>query len=358
MKMNVDAMISFTSTTIDDFAVMLYFMSLAELKEDDERSKEYIAILVAFFIGYTIVGVLALISLLFGLVLSEKYIALAGFVPLLAGIHKVYEEVKEKQLIEFCKERFEVLLGVRSADNLNTSMDSSIHGSHGIQLNEYSRVDLDDDTLESDINDDVDMILPGPARLKGSTKADLDQENHCEEIDMSKNGKEHAPSWAALPQSSEHGGKDDGNATHNPMGNSVHSEYDDESSDEFDGQLALPRYRDNSKFLGIFSWQLVRENVFGPVHWEVLMLTLASGSDHVVIYNAVLEDEEDEGAYYLILVSILVYYIMLVVHVFAAIALIRCNYIAQLFQKYSILLIIFLLIGTGVYILAGSVLFC
>ena len=75
----------------------------------------------------------------------------------------------------------------------------------------------------------------------------------------------------------------------------------------------------------------------------------------MVIYNAMLEDESNVKQ---VFISIAVYYIMVVVHVVAAIALIRCKFIAKLFQTYSILFIIFLLIGTGVYILKDSVLFC
>jgi hypothetical protein len=127
--------------------------------------------------------------------------------------------------------------------------------------------------------------------------------------------------------------------------------------EEFDitGQIEPPRYINERKCLGVFSWRVFVENMWNPLDWEVLMLTLASGSDHVVIYNAMLEDETSVTQ---ILISIAVYYIMLVVHVVAAIALIRCKFIAKLFQTYSILLIIFLLIGTGVYILKDSVLFC
>ena len=143
---------------------------------------------------------------------------------------------------------------------------------------------------------------------------------------------------------------DDG--TNSPLQNKV-----DLEQAEFDptGQRAPPRYISDRKFLGVFSWRSFKENMWKPLNWEVLMMTLAAGSDHVVIYNAMLEDEATTQEVFL---SILVYYIMLIVHVVAAIALIRCKFIANLFQTYSIFFIILLLIGTGIYILSDSVLFC
>ena len=146
-RFHVDAMISFTSTTIDDFAVMLYFMSLAELKEDEERSKAYVGILIAFFIGYTIVGGLALLSLLFGMVMSKKYIALAGFVPLLAGIHKVYEALCEQGYLDSCR-------GVdsnHSHSHRDREMDDSEHRRNRTELiKNYNMVEALSDSDEYD----------------------------------------------------------------------------------------------------------------------------------------------------------------------------------------------------------------
>jgi len=66
---------------------------------------------------------------------------------------------------------------------------------------------------------------------------------------------------------------------------------------------------------------------------------------------------ELETEWWQILVTVALYYVILVVHTICAVSLIRCKWIAYAFQKYSILLIIFLMIGTGVYILKDSILF-
>lgn len=66
---------------------------------------------------------------------------------------------------------------------------------------------------------------------------------------------------------------------------------------------------------------------------------------------------ELETEWWQILVTVGIYYVILFVHTICAVSLIRCKWIAYIFQKYSILLIIFLMIGTGVYILKDSILF-
>ena len=39
-----------------------------------------------------------------------------------------------------------------------------------------------------------------------------------------------------------------------------------------------------ARILGMFSAEQFRRHYRDPINWEVLMITLASGSDHVVIY--------------------------------------------------------------------------
>ena len=338
-RFHVDAMISFTSTTIDDFAVMLYFMSLAELKEDEERSKAYVGILIAFFIGYTIVGGLALISLLFGMVMSKKYIALAGFVPLLAGIHKVYEALNEQGYFDSCGGES----SSHSRSGRDREMDDSVHRRNRTELiKNYNMVEALSDSDEHDY-DGIEV----PPRWGNGTGS---HQNGIRDLARKDRRGQVVDNPVMAGEKGQNSGTHLDDSSNSPDGLDLEqAEFDPE------GQRAPPRYISDRKFLGVFSWRSFKENFFNPLDWEVLMMTLAAGSDHVVIYNAMLEDEATTQEVFL---SILVYYIMLIVHVVAAIALIRCKFIANLFQTYSIFFIILLLIGTGVYILSDSVLFC
>lgn len=332
-EFDIDALISFTSTTVDDFAVMLYFFSLAELKHDVERSRSYVSILVSFFIGYTIVGAVALLSLLFGLVLTREYIALAGFIPLTAGIHKVYESLVEKGIIA----PFSCCGATPEGDD-TTGITPQNEGVE--QGNKYISVSIRDRTGSSSSSDSAD-VEEGAARPSKSVEMTATRRHH-----------DHSESSAC-----------DTGTSRNPMTSSarkhkVHGKSDSDSSsdDEYDisGPVQASINSVQKKFLGMFTWPLFWQHYRDPINWEVLAITLASGSDHVVIYNAMMELET---AGWQILVTVGVYYVILVVHTVCAVWLIRCKLIAQIFQDYSILLIICLMIGTGVYILKDSVIF-
>ena len=323
----MDAMISFTSTTVDDFAVMLYFMALAEKKHDEERSKKYISILIAFFIGYSIVGALALISLLFGLVMSKEYIALAGFVPLLAGFHKVYEALDEQGYLK----KFKSCFG--TAESRFPRSPSQNRVKDYISVSTQDKIDAGED---ADVgNDDIEMQDFRKKKLAGAGCGSDSRDSAEGSSSESKKEKK-----TTIKKSDKDNDSGD----------------DSDSGDDYDitGDVVPARASRENLYFGIFSFELLKDNMFNKINWEVLAMTLAAGSDHVVIYNAMLEEENTVGQ---VMSSIVVYYAMLIVHVIAAIGLIRCKLIARIFQDYSIIMIIFLLIGTGAYILKDSVLF-
>jgi len=300
----IDALISFTSTTIDDFAVMLYFFSLAEMKMANERSRQYVSILVSFFIGYTIVGFTALVSLLFGLVLSKEYIALAGFVPLLAGIHKVYESLVEKDVISPF-----ACCGSPADDESNKRGDDRVYNPITTE---------DDDTLD---NDDLEAA-GGVVQMKSLSlsRSGGKQREECNS-NTKRSSNAAAAAAAASSDKSTHGsgsaekrhnkvdkdGANDKFQLNTKQGNSgtgskinsnrsshktvsaVDDEGDDSdwsSDDEYDicGPVQESIDSTEDKILGMFSAEQFRRHYRDPINWEVLMITLASGSDHVVIY--------------------------------------------------------------------------
>jgi cadmium resistance protein CadD (predicted permease) len=98
------AMLSFFSTTVDDFCVILVFFAREYVKTN---SFSHPATLLAFlkisvgqFMGFTII---VTISLILGLalhsVVEEQYIDLVGLLPVFIGIYKVYEILTENGAI-------------------------------------------------------------------------------------------------------------------------------------------------------------------------------------------------------------------------------------------------------------------
>ena len=375
-EFDIDALISLTSTTVDDFAVMLYFFSLAEMKHDAERSKQYVGILVSFVVGYTIVGFIALLSLLFGLVLTREYIALAGFVPLTAGIHKVYESLVERNFISPCSAWFSCC-GDSTERNSGTGATSTAPSprAEGIEqgIHYASLRDRAGSASDSDIESPSPPSSPGKIEL-----GTIDERDHGNRESSQNSSSSSSSSSSSKNRGSRNRGGSQGSdcdadtaaKVRNPIGGKSgtgkgkrsrgqgHPEYSSSDSEEDQYDISGPVQASiNSverKVLGLFTWAQFWQHYRDPMNWEVLMITLASGSDHVVIYNAMMELET---AGWQIMLTVLVYYIILVVHTVTAVWLIRCKFIAQLFQDYSILLIICLMIGTGVYILKDSVLF-
>ena len=403
-EFGIDAMISFTSTTVDDFAVMLYFFSLAEKKHGHERSKYYVSIIVSFILGYTIVGVTALVSLIFGMVLSKEYIALAGFIPLFAGFHTIYETLVERGIISPWRCKGSNTSGGNSNDNTNrdspppsyspiSTRDVEDGSSHGVEMSDLKsggggggvkskssngNGNKIPTTANRDKDKDTDSRVEHRATANSSKDKDKDKDNDKNKSKdkdndrdtlsrnaRSQNGKTSSTKSSFSSASSSSSYSDDGDDTwsrerHGSHGNSDTDDSgrdsDTSSGDDFDisGPVQASIDSTTHKFLGIFTWDAFWKHYKDPINWEVLMITLASGSDHVVIYNALMMLET---SVWQVCGTVLIYYVILVVHTVLAITLIRCKWIAKLFQEYSILLIICLMVGTGIYILKDSIIF-
>lgn len=90
------AMLSFFSTTVDDFCVILIFFAREYVKNYRFSSPEtllaFVKISIGQILGFTIIVV---VSLVLGMALhstvDEDYIDLVGFLPILIGVYKIYE---------------------------------------------------------------------------------------------------------------------------------------------------------------------------------------------------------------------------------------------------------------------------
>lgn len=94
------AMLSFFSTTVDDFCVILIFFAREYVKtcsiSNPETVLSLIKISIGQLVGFTII---VLMSLVLGIglhsVVNSKYIDLIGLLPIFIGVYKVYEILSE-----------------------------------------------------------------------------------------------------------------------------------------------------------------------------------------------------------------------------------------------------------------------
>ncbi len=116
----VQAGVAFLSTTIDDFIVILYFMSRLEKKyhvahktttaeaEEIKRKKTmaYIEIFLGALLGFTIIALLSMLGLIFRFILDDGLIGLLGIIPIIIGILKIWDNADEAGYCDGIKDNF------------------------------------------------------------------------------------------------------------------------------------------------------------------------------------------------------------------------------------------------------------
>lgn len=96
----ITAVLAFISTTLDDFAVILMFFGKANSSENVRLG--YIRTVIGMTLGFTFIIAISLIGLVMGHFLPGKYVALMGFIPLLIGIQKLYEVLRDDGYLRLC----------------------------------------------------------------------------------------------------------------------------------------------------------------------------------------------------------------------------------------------------------------
>lgn len=93
--------------------------------------------------------------------------------------------------------------------------------------------------------------------------------------------------------------------------------------------------------------------VINPHVLEVALIMVGVGSDNVAIYLVIFATDKMHE----VVITIVVFYILLVVNVLLAMWLMRCKSVALCFQDYAETVVPFVLIGLGCFIVYDSVLF-
>ena len=99
----ISTTIAFFSTTIDDFAIMLYFFALAENEKTPAAKRlQYVKVVAGQTIGFSIVILVSLIGFVLGLFIPEDYVDLIGVIPIIAGLMKLHEVLDEEGYLDSC----------------------------------------------------------------------------------------------------------------------------------------------------------------------------------------------------------------------------------------------------------------
>jgi cadmium resistance protein CadD (predicted permease) len=132
------AFLAFLSTTLDDFAVILIFFGREFVKTNDicnsSTRHDFGSIILGQILAFTIITAISLV-IGFGLrkTVSDSYIDLIGFLPILIGLYKVFEILHEDGYLSkcwdclCCKSR-KKLLSEEAEGEIEPLVDSSDNG--------------------------------------------------------------------------------------------------------------------------------------------------------------------------------------------------------------------------------------
>lgn len=325
----ISTTIAFFSTTIDDFAIMLYFFALAENEKTPAAKRlQYVKVIAGQTIGFSIVILVSLVGFVLGLLIPEDYIDLIGFIPIIAGFMKLHEVLDEEGYLESCPS------WCRSSDGDNKDAEKSADSGA-----KYSGLPQSEDSLETGNSK--------TAELTGGVTASYNN-----------------PAVVAPSVMYREGADADGEQLEPP-------------ADTSEGNIL-------SK-----SFSSLCQSCLDPFTREVTIMALICSSDNVAIYIAIFATEKKWEVF----LTVILFYMLLALNIVAAIALMKvghllnsislsiylhplftvlihppphhsfsrshtqCRHVARCFQDYSKYFIPFFLMGLGVYILSDSVVF-
>lgn len=316
----VTAVMAFLSTSIDDFIVFLFFIAIADLKNDQkDKIKAHGQVLVGITVAYTVIIGFSLLGLILSAFSSDEWVDLIGFVPLIIGLMKFYEIIESDCpgiLCGFIKNNEEE----EGDSSAKMKYDGSASENAGLLRGG------DDNAVESDDTDrrieDVSVSQGG-----GDNEDDLSLNTWNETDDLSVRTKE----------TQERGRQTV--AIRNIMENST-------------GKDVIPGPGEISSNIITRTFTPLLECMMTPFALEVFATTMAVGSDNIAIYVAVFASED------LLEVGITITLILGMVYVwyFLATLFVQFELVKYVCANYSGYIIAPLLVLLGLYVLSDSVL--
>ena len=385
------ALMAFFATSVDDFCVLLIFFSREYAKTEDlgdqETQRAFTNICIGQFVGFTII---VCVSLAIGIGLSqtvdEDWIDLIGFIPILIGMYLIYELMTEAGYFDQC-------------------------------CLENRKNDDDDDEIRAVVDENSPLVPPGddvvgktPTKTKKHVSID-DPKEHMTTHSDEEQGAAAATTETPVPtptkvhkkvgfddeskeppkdiEAADGGGSGSGNSNGNSSsggGGFVRAERS-HSTDEHSENEEKPKPRPKPKRKRTLSADLSGRyfeslndridvsNALGeamgdskngkshtvgkwitcfldPLSQEVILYVLIFGIDNLAIFTVLFANVTEIE----IVVVVVVFYAMLFFYIaLTIIVLLQCPNVGHYFGNYVRYLVPFVLIGFGIYILYGSV---
>ena len=384
---------AFFATSVDDFCVLLIFFSREYDKTEDlgdeSTQRAFTNIIIGQFVGFTII---VSVSLAIGIGLSqtvdEDWIDLIGFIPMLIGMYLIYELMTEAGYFDHCcpetdpenSSDLEQGSDAEEKSPLVNKIDQGlVPGKGGIKrvtIDERSSATNPEDTTTGPAA--IPAVIPHPKTKKHVSYSDEEAKERPADLGEAAGGG----------SSGDSGGGGDSGSNNNHASNPGRFYTDDDSDVEAENQpkpKAKPRRKrtlsadlsgryfeslndriDVSNALG----EAMGENKSGksqsvfskwitcfldPLSQEVILYVLIFGIDNLAIFTVLFANVTEIE----IVVVVVVFYALLFFYIALTIlVLLQCPIVGHWFGNNVRYLVPFVLIGFGIYILYGSVIWC
>jgi len=384
------SLMAFFATSVDDFCVLLIFFSREYDKTNDlgdaSTQRAFFLICIGQFVGFTIiVGVALAIGIGLSQTVDEDWIDLIGFIPMLIGVYLIYELMAEAGYWDSCCAKPE-------DDDAELDMEHGTSGSHD-KVDEKTPL-VGSKGEAGGAGTETDGVVAdgvGKSAMKATKRVQIDDPKSAQPSDEEGGGMVgDAPSKAMKKRVSI----DERNNTtsdeeskepptrHSGDGEGLKAPSTDESDEERPKPKAKPRRKrtlsadlsgryfeslndriDVSNALG----EAMGDNKSGksqsvfskwitcfldPLSQEVILYVLIFGIDNLAIFTVLFANVTEIE----IVVVVVVFYALLFFYIaLTIIILMQCPTVGHWFGNNVRYLVPFVLIGFGIYILYGSV---
>lgn len=308
------ALTAFIATEIDDYLWLLILFSRTQLNPEIYKVK-YVCI--GQLAAFTLIYIISLIGIVFGLFLNDKYLGIIGFIPILIGLNMLRE-----QLLENCN-----LCDKKRDENGNY----------------FEKVPNDDET-------DTES-LGNQSYLENELLKDQ-KHNYNDEFKQEYKLQQHIPN----NNSSNNSSNNNNNSNNSSNNNDEEEQKELERMKEFEEEeRAIEEEYGNDLEESAVARTLnsVFSHVFHAQVLQAFVITLMNSGDNIAIYIPLFATASPSA----LIICFVTFYVCVFLLLFAAYHTARFKHIAEIFEKYGHWLVPVLLIGLGIFIIAESGLF-
>lgn len=315
------ALTAFIATEIDDYLWLLILFSRTQSNPNLYKVK-YVCI--GQLLAFTLIYIISLIGIVFGLFLNDKYLGIIGFIPILIGLNLLREQINQNYKI-ILKYLYSCSCCCCCNNNRRRNNNDGIY---------FEKVPNDDNTDTESIGNhsylDNELLKNNHEEFKQETI-----QSHLYNLENNNNN---------------HGKTDNDNYTDEEKETETEEKEEEEEKEraieeEYGNDLeesTIARTL-NSVFSHIFHVQVL----------QAFIITLMNSGDNIAIYIPLFATASPTA----LVVCFVTFYVCVFILLFTAYHTARFKHIADIFENYGHWLVPVLLIGLGIFIIAESGLF-